>query len=209
MFAYCLNNPSNRVDRGGKDAIWIQETNSAEGFGHAGLLIQDENGVWYFFFWGPSREDEANPDLGQLIDGVNNGCYCIPIDVTDIDLSTDGGVKAAMEKAGGEIASRLYQDDGTETIILTRYFAGDYTAALDKAKKYESSKAQYKLLARNCDQVSLDCMIQSDYRFAHVANSYLNCTYPNLTFSRVSILPTSQSDFWGNFFALMALTGGN
>ena len=43
MFAYCGNNPVNKKDTGGKDAIWIQEADSAAGEGHSGLMAQDEN----------------------------------------------------------------------------------------------------------------------------------------------------------------------
>ena len=42
VFAYCRNNPVNRIDSDGYDAIWIHESNSAAGFGHSGLLVEDE-----------------------------------------------------------------------------------------------------------------------------------------------------------------------
>ena len=53
MFAYCLNNPANALDPAGEDAIWLQDTNNrvAGILGHTGLLIQDENGTWYYFNW--------------------------------------------------------------------------------------------------------------------------------------------------------------
>ena len=61
MFAYCNNSPVNTCDSDGRDAIWILEGQSAEGAGHVGLLVQDERGSWYYFYWGPQSETAREP----------------------------------------------------------------------------------------------------------------------------------------------------
>ena len=205
MFVYCLDNPVSMIDDKGTDAIWIQEVNSAEGFGHSGLMIQDKEGAWYYFYWGPTRDAEATADVNKLIVGVDNGSYCIPVDTAGLDLTTVDGVTTAMERAGGNIGMRLKQPDGTDTIISICYFEGDYTNTLQRAIKFANSSDQYQLLVQNCAQVSLACMRISDYRFYFIDNDELNSTYPNMMFDRVKRLPRKKNGFWSNLFAMIDL----
>ena len=52
MFAYCENNPTNKDDTTGTNAIWLQDNDAVLGFGHTSLLLQDRNGKWWYFYWG-------------------------------------------------------------------------------------------------------------------------------------------------------------
>ncbi len=52
MFAYCNNNPVNRLDPEGTDAIWLQDLDGVYYMGHTSLLIEDALGVSWFTYWG-------------------------------------------------------------------------------------------------------------------------------------------------------------
>ncbi len=46
MYVYCGNDGVNQVDPSGHDAIWLNSSKSASGFGHAALLIKNSHGKW-------------------------------------------------------------------------------------------------------------------------------------------------------------------
>ena len=79
MFTYCNNNPVNQVDPEGTDAMWVQFSNAVQivdsmefnldfklglmefgisittepvQLGHTSLLVEDDCGVWWYFYWG-------------------------------------------------------------------------------------------------------------------------------------------------------------
>lgn len=51
-YSYCCGTPVNTKDSSGTDAIWLL---SGAGCTHVSLLIQDENGTWYYYFWGANH----------------------------------------------------------------------------------------------------------------------------------------------------------
>ena len=71
------------LDPNGTDAIWIQEAGSAEGFGHSGMMVQDSEGDWYYFFWGPESEDLSK----QLIFGTELRCEVERIVTDGVDMT--------------------------------------------------------------------------------------------------------------------------
>ncbi len=46
LYTYCGNDGVNQVDPSGHDAIWLNSSKSASGFGHAALLIKNSHGKW-------------------------------------------------------------------------------------------------------------------------------------------------------------------
>ena len=51
MFTYCNNNPVNQIDPEGTNAIWLQFTEAVNGLGHTSLMVQDDYGAWWYFYW--------------------------------------------------------------------------------------------------------------------------------------------------------------
>lgn len=49
LYSYGGRTPVNTTDPAGTDAIWIVDYDS---FSHVSLLIEDQNGTWYYFYWG-------------------------------------------------------------------------------------------------------------------------------------------------------------
>ncbi|MGM9602723.1 MAG: RHS repeat-associated core domain-containing protein [Faecousia sp.] len=169
MFAYCLNNPVNFYDSDGKDAVWIQESDSASGFGHSGLLIQDENGEWWYFYWGATTGEKGF--WGML--SCKNTCLVVKVEVSDEDLFTVSGVREVLANSNDKmVASRA------ELVTDVCYFEGDYTETLSYVNVIKKQNKKYKLLFRNCVQQSWDAMAKSNNRFKE--NSCV--VIPNIAF---------------------------
>ena len=130
MFAYCDNNPVNKVDYTGEDAIWLQDKDGVLGFGHTGLLIQDADGTWLHFYWGNDRSyfsgkigygDVVSPYDGELsLDAINQ-------------FYTNG------------------EGNGYEDML---YFKGDFTKSAAFVKVLQKIPIPYFLISINCVQMS-------------------------------------------------------
>ena len=159
MFAYCYNNAINFVDNDGFDAIWIQEGNSAAGFGHSGLMVQDVNGSWYYFYWGPVDENGSAAEMATI--GVTDGMIFEKVENLSGDLTYTDDVRSALRTCGNENA-----EERAFKITSTAYFKGDYTATFNYLQKLKNSpREKYHLLRNNCVQQSILAMRESDSRF--------------------------------------------
>ncbi len=197
MFAYCINNPVNFLDANGFDAIWIQEEGNAHGMGHTGLMVQDEAGDWFYFYWGPHTE---TPNL-DLLKGTPTGAYIVNVGCNNVNLRSTEAVKAALgdcvNYASSSDAMGTLNDvaERSKDITSTFYFEGDYTATYSEAQKMISLKEsnEYNLLSNNCVQNTLRAFIKSDSRFVYIQNwSSVSGVVPNVAAGLVSLLPTRK-----------------
>ena len=179
-----MNEPINALDSDGFDAIWIQEAHSAGGNGHSGLLVQNDKGDWYYFYWGPQNGSTTT----EMIFGVKADTYFELIGGPDTDMSTTESIKKAIRNKNGKAATRA--DNITETF----YFEGDYTNAYYKADSIKDSGENYELLTNNCVQKTLSAFMAADDRFAYVSNS-VSSFIPNNAALKVALLPKKKSDF--------------
>jgi len=187
MFVYCINNPMNYVDSRGTDAIWIQESESVYTLGHTGLLVEDADGKWYFFYWGsdPNAED---PGLFQkLIDGEPAKYIWQEIKTDGYNLFTTDGVKEALSNSKGMAASR--SDKVTDII----YFVGDYTNTSEYIIDLGSSNEKYNRIQNNCVQQTIKALSKSDPRII-IANDMI----PNVAYENVKRMypPLKSAIFW-------------
>ena len=187
MFAYCLNNPANLIDRFGADAVWIQEAGSASGFGHSGLVSQDKGGDWFYFFWGPANESFT----ADIITGTESAPVFIKLDTEGCEMTTTEGVVSAINQSfnDGDIRNRASK------ITSTSYFSGDYTRTTNKAKKISERGEKYKLLTNNCVQNTLAAFMESDSRFTLAQFGDYRDIIPNYIYLKVRLLPSYQSIF--------------
>ena len=81
-YTYCANNPIAYADPLGLDAILISkklEFEAAEALGieHMGAFFQDENGIWYYFYWGEVviYEPVTDPSIFESLDTMNAWLY--------------------------------------------------------------------------------------------------------------------------------------
>ena len=183
MFAYCNNNPTNYLDADGRDAIWVQEGESASGNGHSGLIVQDEDGNWWYFYWGPIDE---NADIPSLVAGVKHGCFFVMIDTEGYDMHNTEDVIRAIAASDTPAATRA------EKITATYYFSGDYVDTYKEANVWASSELNYELLSRNCLQVTLSAFQKSDSRFSWVPYGFINYIVPNEAAKKVAMIPSEK-----------------
>ena len=180
------------LDSGGKDAIWIQERESAKGEGHSGLMVQDENGNWFYFYWGPYDE---NAPIEDLIKGVPHGSYFDPINTYDSNLTSTSGVINVLKCAENVNTSASSRADN---ITETYYFVGDYSATCNQARNYSNSTEEYNLITNNCAQKTINAFFASDSRFSQVSYGLLNYCIPNHAARKVAMLPSKQGKTpWG------------
>lgn len=171
MFAYCNNSPVNTCDSDGRDAIWILEGQSAEGAGHVGLLVQDERGSWYYFYWGPQSETASI----SLLTGTSSAPMFERIDTSGRSFKTTGNIMAALK--GSENA---HVSERALKITRSYYYKGDYTKTYEYCKSVAKVSDDYNLITYNCVQVTCDALAQSDRRFS------IKTLIPNIATNRVA-----------------------
>ncbi len=185
LYCYCGNGPACAMDWNGFDAIWIQEAYSAEGFGHSGLFVQDENENWYCFYWGPKCEEFDK----ELVLGTETKCLFEFVAGPEADMSSTAAIKQTLRNSSGEISRRA------DLITSTYYFEGDYTNTYSKAREMEQSDDSYSLLFVNCAQQTLSAFMASDTRFSLIVKDFSTNVIPNVVASRVALLPRKKEEF--------------
>ena len=194
VFVYCLNSPVYCIDSSGTDAIWLQERDSAASMGHSGLMVQDTNEEWFFFYWGPASETFST----GLLTGVSNGCYVVKIATDGHSLSDVEDIQTVLKNAGGDPGNRA------EKITDAYYFKGDYTNTYEKVKEMERSGSEYNLITRNCLQQTLEAFMASDQRFKFVSYGLVNGVVPNEAVRRVAMIPSQKEKTpWKLIFVAM------
>ena len=195
MYVYVQNKQTTMVDTEGKDAIWIQERHSAAGFGHTGLMVQNSEGDWYYFFWGPESENVEK----ELITGTTTECYLERVDTHGIILTDKESVVAAL-KGSSDTAPEAVKR--AELITDVYYFEGDYTATYERANALIEDHQKYSLLGNNCLQNTVDALHASDWRFSLVVYGELNGIIPNDAAAKASMMPRKKEEFpWGLFLS--------
>ena len=189
MFAYCYNRAVSFEDDSGKDAIWIQELKSAGYAGHTGLLVQDGDGAWWFFYWGPN--DSGDLSIITMIDAISgqplsNGCYLIPIETTTDEIKKSGGVKAAVNSA---IKQHGGSSDRFEKLSSAFYFEGDYTATFDYLSELVSHRGErdYYLYWDNCVEESTIALSKSNKAFLLMFSNPFTTLIPNAAFGALCL----------------------
>ena len=86
-YAYCENNPVKYIDPWGLDAIVANQMENVAKFGHMSSFVQDDNGIWYFFYWGKDSVSLKEVDDSSILndskkinkwlkdEGLNDGEY--------------------------------------------------------------------------------------------------------------------------------------
>jgi hypothetical protein len=189
MFAYCNNRVVCFKDITGEDAIWIQEGKSAGYAGHTGLMVQDGDGNWWYFYWGPDDSGDlgikttVNAISGQAI---SNGCYIIPVETTTDDLKKPGGVKMAVK---GAIEKHGGSPDRYDNLSTAFYFNGDYTATYDYLSELVSHRDErdYFLYWDNCVEESSYALSKSNKAFLLLYSNPFTTVIPNAAFGALSL----------------------
>ena len=166
MLAYCNNNPVNKFDPYGEDAIWLQDSDAVYTAGHTGLLLQDSSGQWWHFYWGNNR----NGKKGKSGEGKMLMKYYGRTDLNSINS--------------------FYEQEYGGTYEASIYFQGNFANAVSYAKGL--IRDNYFLLTNNCMQVSTDVLRRGTfYRNDGAYDLFLmrvrGATIPNVAFTRMVV----------------------
>ena len=149
----------------------------------SGLMAQDENGVWWYFYWGPIDESFRF----ELFTGVPAGGFCVQINV-DHELASVEDVQNAINSTKFD-KDRYNRSDKITGIV---YFSGDYSKTVETAKKL-SKGSTYYLATYNCVQLTFAAFFSSDDRFGMLPYGDYRDSIPNAVYNRVLMLPRDKN----------------
>ena len=140
LFVYCNNNPVMGYDPTGTDAILITDY-TLDIVGHAIVLIQDENGVWYLTEFNPSK----------------TWIWCSGNVTTFSENSLEKNADPAKLKRYlyGNTNANIFRTEG----FVKTYIEGDFSASVKLALEYQNNGgvldsytnfSEYNLFTNNC-----------------------------------------------------------
>ena len=182
MFAYCINNPSNYIDKEGTDAVWIQEETNVGTMGHTGLLVENEDGDWYFFYWGMDSENINLPNIYSALKGTDAKIVWEEIETEGFDLTQTSGVIEALQNSNNSDVNR------SNLVTDTIYLEGDYTKTWQSLQDLNADPTQYNLLNNNCVQQSNNALRKSNWMFA-----FTGAVIPNIAFMKAKVATKLES----------------
>ena len=164
MFAYSNNDSVNHFDPTGEDAIWLQDSTNVFSMGHTGLLLEDNNGKCYHFYWGNNRNGKKRKS---------------------------GSGKILLQYYGKLTLSAIntfYNYHYQNKYEFMIRFKGDFSKAVAYAKNLESKT--YNLLANNCMEVTTDVLRKGTFSQSNAAyKTFLlklrTLIVPNIAYNRM------------------------
>ena len=152
MFVYCLNNPVRLGDFTGEDAVVLYDEDFV---GHIGVLVQDENGKWWHFYWGGWGL------LGQLAS------------VFGFDVIAESW---CVEYTGDPTSLEEINNSGQyESYEEMHYLTGDFSETVETFKNMGSL---YNLYDNNCSIVSLRTLSNADTSYQNMLTIASHFTVP-------------------------------
>ena len=136
MFAYCLNNPVCFGDFSGQDAVILYDEDFV---GHIGALIQDEDGNWWHFYWGPLGKTAQFLCAFGILVTVETWCVAYTGDPTSLEAINASGQYLEYEEM--------------------HYLDGDFSDVVDE---FQNKSESYHLYLNNCSEVTLRTLAKAD-----------------------------------------------
>lgn len=180
-YSYCDANPVMFVDPFGLDAIIITndgQDGTAVGFGHTSAIYQDENGEWYFTYWGdtaaavihiPAEHMQSlaafnaylqtflsENGFGGITDTYTHATYVVG-DFTE-------SLNSAVVSTGG------LQTD--EPVKAFNFFASDKKQII-----FQGKNKSYSLITHNCLQQTMEDFGKGTLAGGIETQTYLNSFY--------------------------------
>ena len=185
------------------------EEENAGGQGHTGLLLQDSEGDWWYYYWGPipGNDNVSIENIWKLsTSGDKNFGFarnlgkCEGKDMRDIEaikevLCAYVESEYPKTKVNSDEEKQLFvMYNSYQLLSKAIYFEGDYSASCSVAQK--KTELRYHLLASNCLQRSNGIMMVSDWRFGLIGRvNPLAAIIPNLAAPYVSLIPTKKEEY--------------
>ena len=201
LYTYCANDGVNMVDPSGHDAIWLQQTDGALGFGHTAVAIKLGDSNWVYYSFSSSKPDDL---LGNVF-GNNNGKLDVRFYSVDYSkkwkeyVSPKGFSKKSRKKLDDRISSaKAVIEQGMKGginydkhIFLEGNFKKSYLYLRKKANMVHQGKFNYSLLKQNCKNLVVDALKKGALKFRprqfrKCLNKARKKLYPNDAFKLVN-----------------------
>lgn len=157
MFAYCNNSPIIHADYTGYDAILLINTEFPT---HLGALIEDDEGNWWHFYWGP-----ATP-----VQGVLNVIWVLPVGAKTSCVPYYGDRDLSSINASG-----VYDGVYSDYLLLE----GDFSECIAEA---QNASGVYHFAFYSCVHVTLDVLSKADTIYQGILQKASVFVYPRTVF---------------------------
>lgn len=145
MYAYVGNDPVNATDPSGMDGFRVTDPSQAEGNGHSGFAIVDNEGNVTAGEFGAYATDGSKDGVYREVGGMPS----------QVEVDGDGNVTQA---GATEIVRAFANHFGTDEVNVSHFpEADDYASGLAEIADVKSEIAdgmQYNLITNNCDDVA-------------------------------------------------------
>ena len=167
LYTYCGNDGVNAWDPSGHDAIWLQQTDGAIGFGHTAVSIKLSNGNWWYCSFASSQPDNLAGNIKGIKGAIVTNEYMVNYSQKWEDLpSPEGGSKELRKKFEDSISSidATIKEGNKQGVRYDKYiylegdFIKSYKYLLKKKKKINNGKVMYTLLKNNCKNLVVDAL---------------------------------------------------
>lgn len=174
MFAYCLNCPVIYGDDTGHDAYILIDDQAAGTAGHIGIIVQDEEGNWWHFYWGPKNLFFGICSISGKNVPLLTWCRRIELgEAITLDAINESG------QYGGEYDDMLYLE-------------GDFSGVISTAQALDG---EYNLYTRNCAQISLALLMIEDSSYDPILEAGFNQLLPILKQMFAKMKSLMQQEF--------------
>ena len=181
LYTYCENDGVNAVDPSGHDAIWLNSSESASGFGHSAVLIKNTHNKWDYLTY-TGQKGLTKKTLDYYYSFANSSTL----------------LKIINQKY------RRGKDMGPYNGLV--YFKGKFksvknsTIKNSKKKQGKYSKEKYNVLSHNCLDMTVDFLSKGVYEKYnheyHVALGYANAmSVPNNAFASMKYFVDTIDDY--------------
>ena len=182
LFAYCRNQIINCDDKDGRDAFWLQATESVMGLGHTGLIFKHKK-KWYYWYWGIDEKIAVFGYLASLAFALIRARFllktvyrispypikyvCALIGIAYRVASTTVRAKCALigfnsksltESQALVEGNKRYDGEFNDSF----YIKGDFENSYYYFERLTKTK-NYNLLFRNCMQTTVDGLVKGTF----------------------------------------------
>ena len=145
------------ADYDGYDAIILLDTNFPT---HIGIVVEDENGIWWHFYWGAAGA--ARGSSSSLGFNVKVNTWCVQY---------DGALTLNAINGSGQWSG---------TYEKKMYLVGDFSVCVEEMK---TIGGKYSLYKRNCSQVSLSILSMANTEYTEHLDVAKNKVLPQKAFN--------------------------
>ena len=158
LFVYCTNRVISKADTAGTDAYWLTDSSNVFSLGHTSLLLENSDGTWYYFYWGPLEDTvplrtQANVIVKEIPIALQNDGF-LDLNTLNHTLNAKGTTNVTYE--GTYDMATLYRGDYSRSVNYALLLQKTYTdSVFDKVPAYG-------VLFSNCLQASAAVMQASN-----------------------------------------------